>query len=129
MKWIVVLAMLMPAVALANSHGGYSYATVMPTTVAPGGEIKVEFEYTVTVTDGSPTSLWAVVFGGVTGQVPYDTAGVVLAEDLPPTPVNGAYTFTLSGSNAVVVQIPETAEAGEYPPHQHFFLRGELSAS
>ena len=110
-KCIVVLAMLTPAVALANSHGGYTSATVTPTTVAPGGTITVEFEYTVTVTDGSSSSLWAVFFGGEPGQVPYDSNGVLLAEVLPSTPGNDEYTFTVSE----IVQIPEDAELGQYP--------------
>jgi hypothetical protein len=67
---VVVLAMLMPAVTLANSHGGYSYATVTPTTVAPGGTITVEFEYTVTIEYGcwqqSPYSRWEIRLDGGT---------------------------------------------------------------
>jgi len=52
---VIALAMLMPAVALANSHQGYlpPHTTltpnVTPTTVAQGDTITVEFEYTVTI--------------------------------------------------------------------------------
>jgi hypothetical protein len=109
---IIALAMLMPAVALANTHYGYTLGSVSvtPTTVAPGDYITVEFEYTVYVNDGSFTSLWAVILGGVAGQSPYDKAGVKLAEATPSTG-NGSHTFTV----AVVVQIPEDTVPGDYP--------------
>lgn len=67
-KSVVVLAMLIPAVALANSHEGYSYATVTPTTVAPGDTITVEFAYTVTIDSYSfnwnPHSRWEIRLDG-----------------------------------------------------------------
>ena len=126
---ILILALLMPAVALANWHYGYTAGSVSvtPITVAPGDYITVEFEYEVQVTDGSSTSLWAVFFDGANGAFPYDSAGVKLAEELPPTPVYGIYIVTVSES----VQIPETAEAGphsinifstaqSYSPYQQF---------
>ena len=58
MKSVIVLAMLIPAVALADSHGGYPYATVTPTTVAPGGTITVEFSYTVTISGYNFNGTW-----------------------------------------------------------------------
>ena len=70
MKSVIVLAMLMPAVALANVHYGYSYATVTPTTVAPGGTITVEFEYTVYIEywcwQQSPYGRWEIRLDGGT---------------------------------------------------------------
>ena len=109
---IIALAMLMPVVTLANTHYGYTTGSVSvtPTTVAPGDYITVDFEYTVYVNDGSSTSLWAVILGGVAGQSPYDSAGVKLAEATPSTG-NGSHTFTVS----VDVQIPEDTVPGDYP--------------
>jgi hypothetical protein len=87
-KIVVVLAMLIPAVALANEHRGYSYATVTPTTVAPGDTVTVEFEYTVYIDQGSwqqcPYGLWEIRLDGGTstteeplieGHPLYDTYG------------------------------------------------------
>lgn len=98
--------MLIPAAAIANSHGGYSFATVTPTTVAPGDYITVEFEYTVNITEGT-ASLWEVFFDGITGN---RFAGVLLASGNP---------AVSSGDNTlyvqVFVQIPEAVENGQYP--------------
>lgn len=117
-KSVVVLAMLIPAVALANSHDGYTFVTVTPTTVAPGYSVTIELEYTVTISDGAAnTSLWEVYFDGVNGD---RSAGILLASDTPPvntgTPIAPASTtITLTGANAIVVQIPETTLPGQYP--------------
>ncbi len=106
-KCIVVLAMLTPAVALADTHLGYSYATVTPTKVAPGDTVTVEFEYTVNITSVGTTSLWEVFFDGVTGN---RYAVVPLAHDHP-TVGPGDNVVSVQ----VVVQIPETAADGQYP--------------
>ena len=128
LKRVFVLVMLMPAVALANFHWGYVYwdeqeqdylpfdVDVSDREVAPGDYITVEFGYTVLVSDGAPTSLWAIVFDGENGQVPYDKPpSVLLAEGHPSTQPNGTYTFDFTGENEIVVQIPGTATPGQYP--------------
>lgn len=116
---IIALVLLMSAVAPANGHKGYSYATVTPTTVAPGDYITINFQYTVSINDGgSNTSLWAVFFDGVNGQFPYNSGGVLLAEDTPPVATGTIYEpllTTITVSN-LVVQIPETAVPGEEYP-------------
>jgi len=66
MKSVIVLAMLIPAVALADEHHGYVEGSVVvtPTIVAPGGTITVEFAYTVTIYYGhwqqAPYSRWEI---------------------------------------------------------------------
>ncbi|HUU19910.1 MAG TPA: hypothetical protein VMW72_22350 [Sedimentisphaerales bacterium] len=109
MKSVIVLAMLIPAVALANSHGGYSYATVTPTTVAPGGTITVEFEYTVTIEywcwQLCPKSLWEIRLDGGTS-----TTEDPLIEGHPEYATDGTETFYVN----VDLTIPEGTEDG---PH------------
>ncbi|MHC4533129.1 MAG: FIMAH domain-containing protein [Planctomycetota bacterium] len=60
---VVGLAMLIPVVALADSHGGYggyNYddPNVTPTTVAPGDTITVDFSYTVTISGYNFNGTW-----------------------------------------------------------------------
>jgi len=122
---ILILALLMPAVALANYHYGYTAGSVsvIPTTVAPGDYITVEFEYKVQVQD-YPTSLWAVIFDGANGMdIAYEPVyeqlvleyGVPLDFDIPSAVYgDNTYTFSELTGNAIVVQIPETAEAGQH---------------
>jgi hypothetical protein len=110
---VVVLAMLIPAVALANEHRGYSFGTVTPTTVAPGGTITVEFEYTVYIEywcwQMSPYSRWEIRLDGGTSTTEDPLLwGHPWYGDTYPT--DGEETFYVN----VDVIIPEGTEDG---PH------------
>ncbi len=107
LKWTFVLAMLMPAVALADTHLGYVYAEVTPPgPVAPGDTITVEFQYDVDISYGGP-SLWEVFFDGVKGDR-YAPAAVT----------KSGLKSVITGPNKLTVTvdltIPETTEHGQH---------------
>jgi len=114
MKGVLVLVMLIPAVALANEHLGYSYATVTPTTVAPGDTITVEFEYTVYIDTSStlpPYSLWEIRLDAGFSRVDENQILIPpLIEGHPYRNTPGEHTFYVN----VDVTIPETTEDGQH---------------
>ncbi|MHC4432496.1 MAG: hypothetical protein ACYTBS_11715 [Planctomycetota bacterium] len=110
MKSVVVLAMLMPAMTLAqHDHLGYLDAYVVETMpVAPGATITVHFEYEVYIGSNEvQQSLWEVRLDGVTGN--RNAPAAVLVSGTEPVQV---------GSNVISVdaevQIPVDTGEGQH---------------